>query len=272
MKISNLTKSIKSTLSGKSSKNMSKILHNKMVLNIIAIIALFNVIGYINMGKTDLVLYFIALAVLTFYFTKNMIIVLGVPLLLVNLMGYKNYREGLENNTDTTQSVDSNIISDEKKEDIKDNKTAKDNTRPVKKTSQGLSMHNLDEETNRTNMKDHSSGDNIDNLAQSTVTEQQGFEPGRKKARGYEIDYATTIEDAYDELNKILGSDGIKRLTNDTQKLMNQQMQLANAMKGIQPVMESITPMVGQLTDMMNKMNINEDYIKKLNPNSSNKK
>ena len=35
------------------------------------------------------------------------------------------------------------------------------------------------------------------------------------------------------DLNKIIGGDGIKRLTDDTQKLMNQQLQLAEAMKNM---------------------------------------
>ena len=52
------------------------------------------------------------------------------------------------------------------------------------------------------------------------------------------IDYASTVEDAYEDLNKILGGDGIKRLTDDTQKLMSQQLQLADAMKGMTPLME----------------------------------
>ena len=52
------------------------------------------------------------------------------------------------------------------------------------------------------------------------------------------IDYASTVEDAYDDLNKILGGDGIKKLTDDTQKLMKQQMQLADAMKSMTPLME----------------------------------
>ena len=52
------------------------------------------------------------------------------------------------------------------------------------------------------------------------------------------IDYASTVEDAYGDLNKILGGDGIKRLTEDTQKLMGQQMQLAEAMKSMSPLLE----------------------------------
>jgi hypothetical protein len=57
---------------------------------------------------------------------------------------------------------------------------------------------------------------------------------GKKNNR---IDYASTVEDAYDDLNKVLGGDGIKRLTDDTQKLMGQQMKLAEAMKSMTPLM-----------------------------------
>ena len=52
------------------------------------------------------------------------------------------------------------------------------------------------------------------------------------------IDYASTIEDAYTDLNKILEGDGIKQLTSDTQRLMQQQMELANAMKSMSPLLE----------------------------------
>ena len=55
-------------------------------------------------------------------------------------------------------------------------------------------------------------------------------------------------------LNNILGGDGIKRLTSDTQNLMKQQMQLAEAMKGMTPLMEGIAPMVANLKGMMGQM------------------
>ena len=66
----------------------------------------------------------------------------------------------------------------------------KDKKKDVK-TGQGLAMHNIDAEH-----------DTADNAAQTTGGEQQGFQSaGRSK--NYEIDYATTIEDAYDQLNGI---------------------------------------------------------------------
>ena len=61
------------------------------------------------------------------------------------------------------------------------------------------------------------------------------------------VDYAATVEEAYDDLNNILGSDGIKNLTNDTQKLVAQQANLSKAMV-------SMGPLVGQVKEMMATM------------------
>ena len=210
---------------------VNKLLTNKWVLNIIAILALFNVIGYMVLGNINSVLYFIVLAVLVRYFSKNMTIVLGVPLIFVSLLRMRsNMLEGMENNTPTQTKQNSDKIKEDQK---KIDTIVKNNPDP--KSSQGLPMQPLEHET-------------VENKNDST---QQGFEAGRRKNRGYDIDYATTIEDAYDELNNILGSDGIQRLTSDTQNLMKQQMQLAEAMKGMGPLIKTIQPMVQQLQGMM---------------------
>ena len=84
---------------------VSKILTNKWVLNIVSLIALFNVIGYMIMGNFNNFIFFILLAVLVRYFSKNMIIVLGTPLLLVNLFAVKNGMfEGMENNSGSSST------------------------------------------------------------------------------------------------------------------------------------------------------------------------
>jgi hypothetical protein len=216
---------------------MSKILTNKWVLNIVTILAVLNVIGYLIMGNLNAVLYFVIFSMLIRYFSKNMIIVLGIPLFFVNLLVLKQKRvEGME----TTTNVSSSLQSADKNEIKQRIDSKKENTPLNKTTSQGLKMSAISEKVASEN-----------NAAQSTTGEQQGFEAGRAKNKGYDIDYATTIEDAYDELNNILGSDGIQRLTSDTQNLMKQQMQLAEAMKGMGKLVENIQPMVGQLQQMM---------------------
>ena len=62
-----------------------------------------------------------------------------------------------------------------------------------------------------------------------------------------QLDYAATVENAYGDLDKILGSDGIKNLTRDTERLMKEQQKLGK-------VMENMGPMVGQVKEMMKSM------------------
>jgi hypothetical protein len=235
---------------------VSKFLTNKWVLNIVAVLALFNVIGYAVMGNINTVLYFIVIAVLVRYFSKNMTIVLGVPLIVINLLALKgNMLEGMENNSATNStnnanvSLSNNISTNKINDQTKINDLVKKNKNKLdSKTGQGLVMQPLDQN------EDNSNDSENNNPAQSTGGEQQGFETGRRKNRGYEIDYATTVEEAYDQLNNILGSDGIQRLTSDSQNLMKQQMQLAEAMKGMGPVIKQIAPMVESLKGMMGQM------------------
>ena len=68
------------------------------------------------------------------------------------------------------------------------------------------------------------------------------------------IDYAATVETAYDDLNNILGGEGIKNLTNDTQNLVSQQKQLSEAMQGMEPLIKNFGPLMNQATEMMKTM------------------
>lgn len=232
----------------KLNSSLSKFLTNKMVLNIVSILALFNIIGYFIIGNVNFVLYFIVFAILVRFFSKNMTIVLGIPLIFVNLLAIRgNVLEGMENkenNMDISQIKEKMEKEKEKEDQNKiDNLVKRNKNKLDEKTGQGLPMQPLDDVDEK-----------INNAAQIANGEQEGkagFEAGRSKNRGHNIDYATTVEDAYDELNNILGSEGIQRLTSDTQNLMKQQMQLAKAMESMGPMMKSLAPMVENLKGMM---------------------
>ena len=217
------------SVSMKVNSTVSKILTNKWVLNIISFLALFNVIGYMVMGNFNNVIFFIILAVLVRNFSHNMIIVLGTPLLIVNLFAMRNGTfEGLtsmETKTDatTTDATTTGTTTGKKDQD----KTKKTTDSPMK------------------------TGTEAPDIITADAAKKEDFEVGRSKNGAAKIDYASTIEDAYDDLNKILGSDGIKRLTSDTQGLMKQQMQLAESMKGMGPIIEGIKPLMEQMKGMM---------------------
>jgi hypothetical protein len=211
---------------------VTNFLTNKMVLNVVSFIALLNVVGYAVMGKFNNVLFFIVLAILVKYFSKNMIIVLGVPLILVNLLSLRSGSvfEGLENKDDSKKTDEDKKRSNDQKQAL--NKALEDKKKQEPPTLPGT------EDTD---------------VVSSNVKTDESFEVGRAKGKS-KIDYATTIEDAYDELNKILGSDGIKRLTNDTQGLMKQQADLAKSMEAMTPLIQSIMPMAEQAQKMMSTM------------------
>jgi hypothetical protein len=220
----------------------SKFLTNKLVLNVVTVIAILNIIGYLSIGNYNGVAYFVVIALLITYFSKNMIIVLGVPIILVNLFVSKNssLTEGMENNTTPAKSnppPKNNLnAQNEHRETIK-----KINQQDAK-SKQGLPITPLDATSPTTNS------------SSSNATTDESFEVGRGKKKGYEIDYASTVEDAYDSLNKILGSDGVKRLTGDTQQLLKQQKQLAESMQSMAPMIQSMAPMMKQAQDLLGGM------------------
>lgn len=199
-------------------KRVYNILNNKTLLHIVFIVAILNIIGWLVINDFRSILYFVLFALLIQHFNKNMILVLGVPLIFINLLRLP-VKEGLEGQKDKTPL---------KKEIKKENVTTE---LPI----------DLEEHTGET---------------EEAVDES--FEVGRVKKGGYKIDYASTIESAYDDLNKILGSEGMKNLTEDTQKLVKQQAQLTESMKSMEPFIKNMAPMLKQAQGMLNSMNTQE--------------
>lgn len=214
----------------KVNSSVSKFLTNQMVLKIVSILSLLNIIGYMAIGNFNNVVFFIILAVLVRYFSKNMIIVLGVPLILVNLFALNGTSYGIEGFEEKKHSETVDKINDEKRRKDQD---------PI-----------VPAQSDSTATKDAKS----DVSASNETKSDEHFEVGRPKNGGSKIDYAATIENAYDDLNKVLGSEGMKSLTDDTQRLMKQQMELAKSMEGLAPLVEKMMPMAEKMQGMMENM------------------
>ena len=67
--------------------------------------------------------------------------------------------------------------------------------------------------------------------AASALDEEEGT--GKKP----KLDYAATLESAYDNLDKLLGSDAIRNMSEDTQRLAEKQKKLMSNMKNLEPMM-----------------------------------
>jgi len=74
-----------------------KLLSNNPLLYGTAIISFLNILGFIQIGKMNIVLLYIIISIILSVYTKNMVVVLGAPLLIVNLVSYMGYNiEGME--------------------------------------------------------------------------------------------------------------------------------------------------------------------------------
>jgi hypothetical protein len=212
-------------------KSVFKLLENKYVLYFVLFLAVSNLLGYMVVGNMNAVILFILIGGLMTFFSKNMIIVLSVPLVLTSVLLVGNrVSEGF---TDEAKENAKEKI-DDKKTEIKN----KVNDEPITET---------DPDTEGDLTTATSSAATTDPEGAATETKPENMSLYKKKNN--RIDYASTLEDAYGDLNNILGKDGIKSLTTDTQKLMDQQMQLAEALKGM-------APLIGDAKKMLTGMDI----------------
>lgn len=62
-----------------------------------------------------------------------------------------------------------------------------------------------------------------------------------------DINYAATVESAYDNLDNLIGKDGIDRMSQDTAKLVSQQNKLLKNLENMAPLLEN----AGKLLDAM---------------------
>ena len=239
--------------------NISKILSSSILLRVVFILSFFNIIGYLVYGNFHAIIFFLLVAGLVKYFSRNMILILGIPLFVVNLfvMG-KSVKEGMENsnsnsnksnsNSNNSNNNNSNTNNQNSSQDPSNN-TLQNTINKINEkvaTKQGLPITPVDDTSNNNNNNNNSNNNN-------NKVAEESFEVGRNKKGNYDIDYASTIEDAYDELNKIIGGDGIKKLTGDTQNLMKQQLQLAEAMKSMGPLVEQMGPLMQSVGPMIDQ-------------------
>ena len=231
--------------------SVSKLLTNRYVLYLVALLALFNVIGYMMMNKTQIVILFILIGYLMTHFSKNMVIVLLVPLVLVNLltsgmMMKEGFSEGMCNPGET--EVDGKCVPDMKTDDDKS-----DSVNKKAATNSIIAC------------KDNEKFDEVE----GKCVAKDGFASAGGRKGGSRVDMGSTLEQAYDDLNSVLGSDGIKNLTSDTQNLMKQQLHLAEAMKEMGPLMQQAQSMlktlnidgIGDLPSLIKKFGVNTNAL-----------
>ena len=261
----------------------SKLLTNKYFLYFMVFLAATNVLGYLVTNKLNAVIFFALVSLLTYQFSKNMAVILLVAIIATNfLMANKRMREGLENQTTDSSTTTTPALSKIEDKDpqiaavLPAVQQAKNNQEVTTKLNQNnngsLPADSSVEASNaKDNLKQDISNKIVDtnnaDLNQTTENGPAGFGDkmgGRKGAKsesaGSRIDYAATIEESYANLDNLLGSESIQKLTNDTQKLMKQQQTLFDTMQNMVPVLKGAQDILqgfdmSKLTGSLNQIN-----------------
>ena len=245
-------------------KKGSKILTNKYFLYFVFIITFIYLFQLILTKKINIIILFGLISYIIFCFNKNMAIVLGVSLIItyITTLGMK-LKEGIDGtleataeannpNAAATASADKTTFATNNpnaaatasadKTTIQTNKAAAATTPPATTTTTTTPTTT----TSGGALADiQSKISNLTGTTPSSATESMNVMSNKKRNR---IDYASTVQDAYEDLNSMLGQDGIKGLTLDTNRLIEQQAQLANAMK-------NMTPLVKTAKELLNGFN-----------------
>jgi hypothetical protein len=224
---------------------INKLLENKNFYYVILALTLFHLMIYAYNGSYKTISFLVLSSIIIYNFNKKVVIVLLLSLIATHFfIASRNVYEGLENNED--EKIKNNENIDKLKS------TDPELANAVTKVSEGtINKDNIkqfiDNKKNSTdngslNIKDVN---NPDLNKTTTTTEEpvpESFEGGKKGT--VRLDHAATIETAYDDLQNILGNDGISKLTDDTKKLMSQQKNLFNAMNELAPAVKETMSML----------------------------
>lgn len=193
---------------------LNNLLKNKYVLYVILFFVVTNVVGLISIGDFNSLAFMLIVGLLTSYFTKNMIIILGTALISTNVVYARNrYVEGFEH-----EGKDDKKSANGKKKNPGKEKEAmnpKGNGKDKKKKKDGFAQRNVPSST----------------PAPATESEED-------ETIGHRVDYAATMEQAYDNLQNMLGDGGMTQLSKDTKDLIGQQKNLMKTLDNMQPMMK----------------------------------
>jgi uncharacterized membrane protein YciS (DUF1049 family) len=294
----------------KVTKNVMKTINTKLVLYVLVFLSVVSVASQLFAQNYSYVGSFVALAVVTGYFTRSMSAILLVPLVIVNLLVGGNYlREGM-----TQQELDVKINELEKKlenaSDEQESKRIMDELNVLKNTKVDIKIKNEIKEGFKERIKhgkkggkknkpkkakqeetDVEKGENMNQMLKKMANgqtgvedeeegvEDEGFRPKKRlvqrgkpkylkskhdsdEAVGESIDYASTLEQAYGNLEKMLGKGGMKGLTKETSKLVGQQKELMDSLSSMAPLLNDAQktlkgfnlPDMGNIKKMMSSM------------------
>jgi len=223
--------------------NFNKLLVNKTFLYVVFFLAITNVLGYLFMGDDQALTQFILIGIITYFFNKNMAVVLLVALLMTNFLKVTsisvNRKEGMENKEEDMEMED----EEEGGADLSMDMMEQMQEQLIEKVEKASETPALKEPRRKTKNSRAMEKEEFLNTGPTKKTKKEKFQNSKKKGGNY-VDQAATLEAAYDNLDGIIGKDGINKLTAETSTLLSQQKNLAKTMESMAPLVKNAKEML----------------------------
>lgn len=228
---------------------MAALLKNKNVLYVVLFFALANLFSYLMLKQLDAVAFFIIIGFLTTYFSKNMIVVLLTSMISTFLLVQINLLGKTQEGFDAATDASGNSVAAETDKPAETAEPAAKPAEPAAKPVAALTVGAPPEPVSGTAPIDRKAAitpQPTTSTVKNTEKFSQPINPARYSALDDDdeprhkpkVDYAATLETAYDNLDKLLSSDAIRNMSEDTGRLAEKQKMLMGNIEKITPIME----------------------------------
>ena len=188
----------------------NKFANNKIILYVVASIALLSLFGHLMYSEFSAIILFFIVGGVAYSVTKNMTIVLGTAFIVTSL---------------ATLSSSVLVTKEGMKEGIETDPETEKETKPETKTG--------------------TKTDSTEPLSQLTPALFNNI-PNKQQMQK-QLGEATEMEQAYDNLEKIMGKENIQSISTDTKDLIKQQNELIKQLKTMTPALNDAMSSIGNL-------------------------
>lgn len=238
--------------------DMNSLLRSRNVLYVVFGLAMVNLFGYLMLHQLDAVAFFIIIGLITTYFSKNMIIVMLTSILSTFLLVQINMLGGNKEGIDETTTPDeTTATSDETTTTPTAAPTTASTTAPTAAAKKNTGKKQAAPTPLMPAPQEKSAEQKAEKFTQqlnpARYNSADDDDVPRHKPK---VDYASTLESAYDNLDKLLSSDAIKNMSEDTNRLAEKQQKLMGNIEKLTPIMDKASSVlqsidVGGITGLM---------------------
>jgi len=221
-------------------KVVETMLNDKNVLYIVSFLAIMNFFGYIILRDSYALLIFLSVGFISTYFSKNMTVVLLTTLLLTNFVTVlsKNFvvnKEGFDATATEDTAATADTAATTATTATTDTTATADATTAAKKPAakkpvaavMGAGTAKASKKVAATKTE------GMTDLSPASLDDEDDLPVNNR------VDYAKTLEKTYDNLENLVGKDGVNGLTSQTNVLMDQQQKLMENMKSMEPLLKT---------------------------------